>query len=118
MKVYILHFKHVIIFTIQTLLDKIPSNSDEQTDEFLSDTIISTYLSPSEFLTAKIPKKSFSMLHFNIASLSAHFDELKTLLNVLDHSFDIIGITETRIRQGFTHLMSISMDMNLCIYKD
>ena len=82
MKVYILHFKplslffHKIMqpsFTIQTLLGKMPGNRDEQTDEFLSDTIISKYFSPSEFLTPKIPKKSFSMLHLNIASLIGTF---------------------------------------------
>ena len=37
------------------------------------------------------------MLHINIASLSKHIDELRNLLTVLDHPFDVIGITETKL---------------------
>ena len=39
----------------------------------------------------------FSMIHINIASLSKHIEELRSLPSVLNHPFDIIGITETRI---------------------
>ena len=97
-------------FTIQTLLDKMPGNRDEQTDDFLSDTILSKYYSSSEFLKAKFPKHPFSMFHLNIASLSAHFDELKTLLTVLNHPFDVIGISETRIKEGFDPLIDVTLD--------
>ena len=37
------------------------------------------------------------MLHINIASLGKHIDELRSLLNILNYPFDIIGITETRL---------------------
>ena len=37
------------------------------------------------------------MLHINIVSFSAHIEELRNLLNALGHSFDIIGISETRL---------------------
>ena len=40
---------------------------------------------------------SFSLFHLNIASLNCHFDELQTLLNSLDHSFNIIALTETKV---------------------
>ena len=40
---------------------------------------------------------NFTMLHLNIASLSKHIDELNNLLKLLNFSFDIIGITETRL---------------------
>jgi hypothetical protein len=33
----------------------------------------------------------------DIASLQAHIDELRTLLTLLDHPFDAICITETRL---------------------
>jgi len=36
----------------------------------------------------------------NIASLQAHIDELRTLLTLLDHPFDIMGITETRLHDS------------------
>ena len=99
--------------TIQTLLDKMPGNRDEQTDDFLSDTILSKYYSlyySSEFLRAKIPKTSFSIFHLNIASLSAHIDELRTLLDILNHPFDIIGITETRIKDGSDPIIDVTLD--------
>ena len=37
------------------------------------------------------------MIHVNIASISKHIEELRSLLSVLNHPFDIIGITGTRI---------------------
>ena len=37
------------------------------------------------------------MLHINIASLSKHINELRSLLKVLKLHFDIIGVTETRL---------------------
>ena len=36
-------------------------------------------------------------MYLNFASLQAHIDELRTLLTLLDHPFDAIGITETRL---------------------
>ena len=68
-----------------------------ETDEFMGKTITSKYFTPAEFLQAKLPQRKFPMLHINIASLSAHIEELRNLLNALDHSFDIIGISETRL---------------------
>ena len=83
-------------FTIQSLLDQMPGQNFE-TDDFLSETVSSKYYTPSEFLRSKFAIKFFSMVHINIASLSKHIDELRNLLHTLDHSFDIIGITETRL---------------------
>ena len=34
----------------------------------------------------------------NIASLEGHINDLKCLLSILDHNFDVIGITENKIR--------------------
>ena len=67
------------------------------TDEFLSSSINSKYYSPSDFIDAKLSKKSFTMIHLNIASLQCHIDELRTLLSLIDHPFDVICITETRL---------------------
>ena len=83
-------------FTIQSLLDKMSGQSFE-TGEFLSESISSKYYMPSELLEKKLPAKQFSMLHINIASLGKHIDELRTLIGVLDHPFDVIGIAETRL---------------------
>ena len=83
-------------FTIQSLLDEMPGQNFG-TDEFMSESISSKYFTPSQFLETKLPKNMFSMIYINIASFSKHIDELRNLLSVLNHPFDIIGITETRL---------------------
>ena len=85
-------------FKIKSLLDKIPGNISIQTQEFLTNSISSKYYSPNDFITSKISKNCFSIFHLNIASLEGHHDDLVSLLSVLDFNFDIIGITESKIR--------------------
>ena len=68
-----------------------------ESDEFLSNSISSKYYKPSEFLECKLPANNFTVSHINIASLSKHVNEHRSLLRVLKHPFDIIGITETRM---------------------
>ena len=82
-------------FTIQSLLDQMPGQNFE-TDDFMGETITSKYFTPSEFLASKLPPNKFSMLHINIASLSKHI-ELRSFINILEHPFDVIGATETRL---------------------
>ena len=96
-------------FTIQSLLDNI-SGFDRNVDDFIYDLTDSKYYTPSEFLSSKIPKKSFSMFHLNIASLSLHLDDLKTILSILDHPFDIIAISETKIKEDHDPISNISLD--------
>ena len=91
--------KNVPSFSIQSLIDQIPGQKFD-TDEFISDTIESKYYTPAEFISTKLSKKSFTIFHMNIASLQAHIDELKSLLTFLDHPFDVIGITETRLHDS------------------
>ena len=97
-------------FTIQSLLDKIPGSFTIETDEFVSDSTVSKYYKIDEFMSAKIPKNAFSTLHLNISSLQGHIDDLKTLLSLLDHKFSVIGISETRIRDGSDPLLNIDID--------
>ena len=37
-------------------------------------------------------------MHLNIHSIQLHIDDLRTLLNLLDHSFDIIAISESKLK--------------------
>ena len=97
-------------FSIQTLLDKIPGNITIETDEFLSDSVNSKYYTPNEFISSKIRNNTFSIFHLNIASLSCHIDDLKALLALLDHPFNIIGITETKIRDNCEPTTNISLE--------
>ena len=94
-------------FTIQSLVDQMLGQNFE-TDEFMGETILSKYFTP-EFLESKWFANNFSMIHINITWLSKHIDELRGLLTVLNHPFDIIGITETRLRDD-NSLVNIEID--------
>ena len=87
-------------FRVKTLLDKLPGSITIQTQDFLSNSIQSKYFTPADFISSKIPKNCFSIFHLNIASLEYHVDELKSLISVLNHDFDVIGITETKIKNS------------------
>ena len=41
----------------------------------------------------------FSLFHVNINLLSFHFDELESLISKLKNDFQIIGISETRLKK-------------------
>ena len=49
-----------------------------------------------DFSELSINKKDLSLFHVNLRRLTAHFDELHTLLENLRIPFDFIGITETK----------------------
>ena len=55
------------------------------------------YLDMNEYKKTIIKEQGFSLLHLNISSLSAHVNELKTLLSQVDTKFDTICISESRI---------------------
>ena len=50
----------------------------------------------------KIPnkKKSLSLFHINSCSLNKNFEELQNLLQSTNITFDVIAITESRIRKN------------------
>ena len=42
---------------------------------------------------------SFNLIHTNLASISKHHDDLEPTLSLLKTKFDIIGITEHKIKK-------------------
>ena len=74
-----------------------------------NDGIDCKYVEIDDFHTLNLdPKKSLSFFHLNIASLTAHFDELNQLISLPGFGFDIIGITESKIRDTapvFNHIL-------------
>ena len=58
------------------------------------------YYSPEDFISIPSKSKSLSFFHLNIASLEKHFYELTSLFSRLNHKFDVIGISETRIQSS------------------
>ena len=101
------HFSLSPSFQINSLLHDLGSNEDE---DYVSDLTNSKYYTPSEFVSSKFSQDSFSMFHINIASLSRHLDDLKALLKILDHPFDIIAISETKIKENTDPVINISID--------
>ena len=61
---------------------------------------------PSEINESENSKNSLNLLHLNISSLPYHFSELQALLSSTKINFDIIGISESRIKQNKTLLIT------------
>lgn len=47
-------------------------------------------------IRSSLDNKSFSLFHVNLRSLDAHFDELQSILSIINIPFHTTGITETR----------------------
>ena len=47
--------------------------------------------------------KSLSLIHINACSLNKNFDDLQHLLSCTKRNFDIIAISETRIRNKYLY---------------
>ena len=54
-------------------------------------------------------KNNFSVFHLNIASLQYHLEDLKILLSTLEHDFDIISISETKLKQNTPPTIDINI---------
>ena len=61
-------------------------------------------------LTIKLTVNNLSLLHLNIASLQKHKEELETILNLIDFKFDVLGITESKIRTNREPITNINME--------
>ena len=55
-------------------------------------------------------KDYFSILHLNIASLSLHLDEQKTLLANLKIEFDIITLTEIKFQSSNSNIINFDIE--------
>lgn len=82
-------------FRIRRLLEKIPGTFREETEDYLADSVESRYYTPSDFLVSKF-KHPVSILYINVASSSAHIEDLRGFLNTLHNKFDIIVISKTK----------------------
>ena len=55
-------------------------------------------------------EKCLSLFHINACSLSKKFDELQHLLKSTNKNFDVIAITETRIRKDISITSNLSLN--------
>ena len=96
--------------TFKSFNDFISSNRGLDDNNFSSN-INCKYFDIDEFCAANFNQNTpFSLLHMNISSLSAHLDELDTMLTLLNQEFSIIGISETRIKKDFQLPTNINIE--------
>ena len=73
----------------------------ETTDPENTNANFCKYYTIDDFCNKKFsPKNTTSLFHMNIHSLQYHIEDLHILLNTLDFKFDIIAISETKLRKG------------------
>ena len=81
---------------------KITNNAeydDIDDDTNIEEQFSCAYYTCDEFKKCKFNNKStFSILHLNIHSLQLHIDELRTFLTLLNFKFDIIAISESKLK--------------------
>ena len=68
----------------------------------------------SEDIQLTICLRAFSVLHFNIRSLAANFDAFHQMLSDMNHSFSIIGVSETKIKVGVDPYIQWNPDITIC----
>lgn len=89
-------------FDIMSLIDKNSNLSNIDVDQQLPVVSNFNYYSTHDFhsneeINSLGTTKSFSALHHNIRSLEANFDPFCHLLNDLNLTFSVLGLTETKI---------------------
>ena len=99
-----LKFTHVTKKKLPTEVEffqQINSNLDENLDKY--------YLPDDLKKFEKDTQNNLNFFHLNISSLPYHFPELETLLATSEIDFDIIGITESRLKSNKNHLTNITL---------
>ena len=71
-------------------------HSDER-DELYDSNMNCSYILPNQFKNS-VNFGDLSLLNVNIRSINKNFEKLKECLNILDHEFTIIGISETHLK--------------------
>ena len=70
-----------------------------QPDNEFDQPLTCSYFSCEDFVNAKIEaNKNFSIFHLNIHSIQRHVEELRILLHALNFKFDIIAISESKLK--------------------
>ena len=94
-------------------LNQILENDQETEKDDDNNTILAKckYVDIEEFKNLTVDfQKTFSLFHLNVASLPLNFDDLHTILAALNFEFDVIGITETRLKKNHPLCSNISLE--------
>ena len=80
-------------------VDEKDNDYSNQPDNEFDEPLTCAYFSCEDFVNAKLEAtKNFSILHLNIHSIQLHVGELRILLHALDFKFDIIAISESKLK--------------------
>ena len=90
------HLQTLPSLETRSKLVNLPNLNDFDVDENIINTINSKYYSVHELNKVQLSKQHLSVFHTNIRSLSKHHDTLHTQLSMVNISFDVIGISETK----------------------
>ena len=78
-----------------------------------SDPVIDCKYIDLDFKSVRYDNRSFNILHLNIASLAAHKEELEAVLKNSQQEFDVIRISETKLKKDIV----LNFDIDLKGYK-
>lgn len=89
--------------------DRVHDDIDPDANLLSNSDFESSYYSDVEFhqLSATISPSAFSMLHMNVRSMQAHYNEFTSYLASLKHGFHVIGITETWLEDSNIDLYGV-----------
>ena len=79
-----------------------------------SNLIINSDYIDAESFSYKENKDNLSLFHLNIASLSKHKEELEALFDSLNFKFDIIALSESKIKKGISPIFDIDINGYNC----
>ena len=86
-------------------------STDQNDDDEIDTYIDCKYYGVEDFNKLKIKsEKSFSVFHLNIHSVQAHINDLRILIGMLDHTFDFICLSESKIMKGIEPQIDIKID--------
>ena len=89
--------------------DQLDTEKDDD-EKLVSTSVNSKYYNINKFNKIRFDEKSkFGLMHVNIASLNLHIDDLRSVLSRLKLDFDVIGITEHKIKRGCTPSNNINI---------
>lgn len=106
-----------LIFFLKSINEINKTNNLKNDDELSSENpIINCEYIDIESFNHKEKTSNIPIIHLNIASLSKHKEEFETLLNSLNFKFDILGISESKLKKELIqYLMLILKDITISV---
>ena len=108
------HINKLNTYLNQNISQQNEGDSDDQDDDSDHSPINCNYYDREEFTHANFnSSKAYSILHLNIHSITAHFEELQDLLMEIhsdNFQFDIIAISESKLKPHIEPIININLD--------